>query len=196
MRIGQSDDIVERLLVHDGSHSRIRTRAQQLCLAERWFAASATSHEVEETKADRDSSHQQNASSDAKAAISLTTLTTTDLPPVKPSAIALGTLFNHTASLAILGPLFGDTYNRAQAANSKEEFFKSKEAASAAAAWGSSIVGSAVQSYGVGALINATGTLSYKGAAYLGSLIFMASAAPSVSLFVELFRMANLHAAG
>jgi hypothetical protein len=81
-----------------------------------------------------------------------------DLPPVKPSAIALGTIFNHA------------------------EFVKSKEAASAAAAWGTSLVGSAVQSYGVGALINATGTLSYKGAAYLGSLIFMASSAPSVSL--------------
>jgi hypothetical protein len=106
----------------------------------------------------------------------------TDLPPVKPSAIALGTVFNHAASLAILGPVFGDTYHRAQSANSKEEFIKSKEAASAAAAWGTSIVGSAVQSYGVGALINATGTLSYKGAAYLGSLIFMASSAPSVSL--------------
>ena len=103
-----------------------------------------------------------------------------DLPPVKPSAIALGTIFNHAASLAVLGPVFGDTYHRAQAANSKEEFVKSKETASAAAAWGTSLVGSAVQSYGVGALINATGTLSYKGAAYLGSLIFMASSAPSV----------------
>ncbi|KAL8953799.1 MAG: hypothetical protein Q9222_000364 [Ikaeria aurantiellina] len=114
-----------------------------------------------------------------------------NLPPVKPSAIALGTAFNHAVSLAILGPVFGDTYHRAQAANSKEEFFKSKEAASAAAAWGSSLVGSAVQSYGVGALINATGTLSYKGAAYLGSLIFMASSAPSVSalLFSTLLRL-------
>ncbi|CAG8952277.1 hypothetical protein HYFRA_00001017 [Hymenoscyphus fraxineus] len=125
-----------------------------------------------------------------------------DLPPVKPSAIALGTVFNHAASLAILGPVFGDTYHRAQAANSKEEFLKSKEAASAAAAYGTSLVGSAIrklpynisdenskagnsnidpltESYGVGALINATGTLSYKGAAYLGSLIFFASSAPS-----------------
>jgi multisubunit Na+/H+ antiporter MnhG subunit len=106
----------------------------------------------------------------------------TDLPPVKPSAIALGTVFNHAASLAVLGPVFGDTYHRAQAANSKEEFVRSKEAASAAAAWGTSLVGSAVQSYGVGALINATGTLSCTGAAYLGSLIFMASSAPSVRL--------------
>lgn len=114
----------------------------------------------------------------------LIVLTSLDLPPVKPSAIALGTIFNHAASLAVLGPVFGDTYHRAQAANSKEEFVKSKEAASAAAAWGTSLVGSAVQSYGVGALINATGTLSYKGAAYLGSLIFMASSAPSVSVFL------------
>jgi hypothetical protein len=93
-----------------------------------------------------------------------------DLPPVKPSAIALGTIFTHTASLGILAPVFGDTYHRAQAANSKEEFIKSKEAAGAAAAWGSSLAG----------LINATGTLSYKGAAYLGTLIFFASSAPGV----------------
>jgi len=102
------------------------------------------------------------------------------LPPVKPSAIALGTVFNHAVSLAILAPVFGDTYHRAQAANSKEEFIKSKEAATAAATWGSSLVGSALQSYGVGALINATGTLTYKGAAYLGGLIFLASSAPSI----------------
>merc|ERR1712213_33515 len=94
------------------------------------------------------------------------------LPPVKPSAVALGTVYSHAISLAVLGPVFGDTYRQAQA-------FKSKEAASAASAWGTSLVGSAVQSYGVGALINATGTLSYKGAAYLGSLIFFASSAPS-----------------
>ncbi len=111
---------------------------------------------------------------------------TVDLPPVKPSAIALGTIFTHTASLAILAPVFGDTYNRAQRANSSEEFIKSKEAASAASAWGSSLVGSAVQTYGVGALINATGTLTYKGAAYLGSLIFMASSAPSVSTDISI----------
>jgi hypothetical protein len=109
-----------------------------------------------------------------------------DLPPVKPSAIAMGAFFTHTASLGILAPVFGDTYHRAQSANSKEEFIKSKEAASAAAAWGSSLVGSAVQTYGVAALINATGTLSYKGAAYLGTLIFFASSAPGVCLSYRL----------
>jgi len=102
------------------------------------------------------------------------------LPPVKPSAIALGTVFNHAVSLAILAPVFGDTYRSAKAADSKEEFFKSREASTAAATYGSSLLGSAIQSYGVGALINATGTLTYKGAAYLGGLIFFASAAPSI----------------
>ena len=106
-----------------------------------------------------------------------------DFPAVKPSAIALGTVFSHTASLAILAPLFGETYKRAQQANTKEEFFKSKETASAAAAWGTSLAGSAIQTYGIGALINATGTLSYKGATYLGTLVFFASQAPSVSGF-------------
>ncbi|THY38802.1 DUF1761-domain-containing protein [Aureobasidium pullulans] len=108
-------------------------------------------------------------------------------PLCLPSAIAVGTAFNHLASLAILGPVFGDTYRQAQAANSKEEFFKSKETASAAAAWGTSLAGSALQSYGVGALLNATGTLSYKGAAYLGGLIFAASSAPSfiAQIFTE-----------
>jgi len=81
-----------------------------------------------------------------------------------------------------MAPLFGDTYHRAKAADSSEEFFKSKEAATAAASWGSTIIGSGVQTYGTAALINATGTLSYKGAAYLGSLIFFASAAPGVSI--------------
>ncbi|CRK38483.1 UPF0591 membrane protein C15E1.02c like [Verticillium longisporum] len=109
------------------------------------------------------------------------------LPPVKPSAIALGTIFNHTAELAILSPLFGQTYQRAKAANSKEEFATSKEASSAAVAWGTSLVGSALQAYGVGALINATGTLSYKGASYLGALIFAATAAPGYisEVFIE-----------
>jgi hypothetical protein len=115
-----------------------------------------------------------------KAILTFLTNHQSDLPPVKPSAIALGTIFNHAASLAVMAPLFGETYRRSQQANSAEEFVKSKEAATAAATWGTSLVGSAIQAYGVGALINATGTLSYKGAAYLGSLIFFASAAPSV----------------
>jgi CTD nuclear envelope phosphatase 1 len=104
----------------------------------------------------------------------------TDLPSVKPSAIALGTVFNHAAELAIMSPLFGQAYQRAKTANTNEEFMRSREAASVAVAWGTSFVGSALQSYGIGALINATGTLSYKGAAYLGGLVFLATSAPTV----------------
>lgn len=110
------------------------------------------------------------------------TISSTDLPPVKPSAIALGIVFNQVSAAAVLAPIFGDTYHRAKAADSKEEFFKSKEAATAAASYGSALVGSAIQTYGVAALINATGTLSYKGAGYLGALIFFASSGPGVSL--------------
>merc|ERR1712000_506492 len=97
------------------------------------------------------------------------------------------TFLTHGVELAVLPPLFGQTYNRAKAANTKEEFVKSKEASSAAVAWGTTLVGSALQAYGVGALINATGTLSYKGAAYLGGLVFAATAAPGflVQIFSE-----------
>ena len=77
-------------------------------------------------------------------------------------------------------PLFGETYHKVKASNSKEEFLRSKEAASAATAYGSSLVGSAIQTYGVAALLNATGTLTYKGAAYVGGLIFAATTVPSV----------------
>ncbi|KAL2016003.1 hypothetical protein VTK56DRAFT_4449 [Thermocarpiscus australiensis] len=101
------------------------------------------------------------------------------LPAVKPSAIALGTIFNQTAEMAVLSPLFGQTYQRAKTANTKEEFLRSREATGAAVAWGTAFVGSALQSYGIGALINATGTLSYKGAAYLGGLVFAATSAPT-----------------
>jgi len=101
------------------------------------------------------------------------------LPPVKPSAIALGTAFNHATELAVMAPMFGETYRRARAADTKEEFMRSRETAGVASIWGTSLVGSAMQSYGVGALINATGTLSYQGAAYLGALIFMATSAPA-----------------
>lgn len=106
---------------------------------------------------------------------------------MKPSAIALGTVFTHGVELAVLSPLFGQTYQRARQSDTKEEFIRSREASSAAAAYGTTFVGAALQSYGVGALINATATLSYKGAAYLGGLIFAATSAPGLlaQIFTE-----------
>ncbi|KAL7274641.1 hypothetical protein RUND412_002446 [Rhizina undulata] len=109
------------------------------------------------------------------------------LPPVKPSAIALGTIFTQTANLAVMAPLFGETYHKARNANTKEEFLKSKEAATTATAYCSSLVGSGLQTYAVAAILNQSGILSYKGAAYLGSLLFAVSSVPSMitQLFVE-----------
>lgn len=100
------------------------------------------------------------------------------LPPVKPSAIALGTVFTHATNLAVMSPLFGETYRRAKAADSKEEFLRSKESATAAVVYGSSLAGSAVQTYALAALLNATGTLSYRGAAWLGGMIFAVTSVP------------------
>ena len=108
-----------------------------------------------------------------------------DFPSVKASSIALGTVYTHAISLAVLGPVFGDTYSRAQAANTKEEFLKSKEAAGAAAAWGTSLAGSVIQTYGVGAILVSSGTMSTKGAAAIGGLVFLATSAPSVSLVLS-----------
>ncbi|KAF5112725.1 hypothetical protein DV495_000439 [Geotrichum candidum] len=101
-------------------------------------------------------------------------------PPVKPGAIAIGTLFTHASSLITAAPVFGALFQKAKTADSPKEFAKSQEAASALTVYGSSITGSAVQSYAVGALLNLTGTVTYKGASYLGGLIFLISQTPTV----------------
>jgi len=95
------------------------------------------------------------------------------LPPVKPSAIAIGTAFSQLGHTAVLGPLFGDAYDRARKQNSTQNFLHSKEAKQGAALFGATLVGSGLQTYAMAALITTTGTLSYKGAAYLGSLVFL-----------------------
>lgn len=102
------------------------------------------------------------------------------LPPVKPSAVALGTIFTHATNLAVMAPLFGDAYNKAMNADTKEEFIKSKEAAKSATLWGSNLLGSGAQTYAIAALLTQTGVLSYKGAAYVGALIFAATSVPTV----------------
>lgn len=96
------------------------------------------------------------------------------------SAIAIGTLFAHTSSLITSAPVFGAAFQKAKAADSPKEAIHSKEAASAASVYGASLTGSALQTYAVAALINLTGTVSYKGASYLGGLLFFVSTLPSV----------------
>jgi len=80
----------------------------------------------------------------------------------------------------VLAPIFGETYQQAKAADSKEEFARSREAATATALYGSSLVGSGIQTYAVAAILNHSGVLSYKGAAYVGGLIFAATTIPSM----------------
>jgi len=97
------------------------------------------------------------------------------LPPVKPSAIALGTAFTQLGHTAVLAPLFGDRYDRARKANPSQNFLHSKEAKQGAVWFGTTLVGSGLQTYAMAALITTTGTLSYKGAAYLGGLVFLST---------------------
>lgn len=77
-------------------------------------------------------------------------------------------------------PVFGALFQKAKTADSHKDFLKSQETASALTVYGSSITGSAIQSYAVGALLNLTGTVTYKGASYLGGLIFLISQTPQV----------------
>lgn len=80
-----------------------------------------------------------------------------------------------------MAPLFGDAYQKAMNTDTKEEFIKSKEAGKTAALWGSNFLGSGVQTYAVAALLTQTGAMSYKGAAYIGALVFAATSVPTVS---------------
>ncbi|KAK9379890.1 uncharacterized protein V2V93DRAFT_348332 [Kockiozyma suomiensis] len=107
-------------------------------------------------------------------------------PSVTPSAIALGTAFTHGTSLVLSAPFFGSAYERAKASDTPEEFLKSKEGAGALAAWGSSLVGAAAKTYAVAAILQSTGTLTQKGAAYLGLLIFAIGTVPGA--FVNIFQ--------
>lgn len=101
-------------------------------------------------------------------------------PPIKPSAIAVGAIYTHASSFLTNIPAFDSFYQKARQADNAESALKSDEAQSAAVVYGSSLVGSIAQTYGVSALLNLTGTLTYKGASYLGGLIFLVSSAPRV----------------
>ncbi|KAK9244782.1 hypothetical protein V1506DRAFT_540315 [Lipomyces tetrasporus] len=108
-------------------------------------------------------------------------------PSVTPSAIALGTAYSHGASLLLSASVFGSVYDRVKTSDTPEEFVKSKEAAGALAVWGSSVVGSAAKTYAVAALLQSTGTVTNKGAIYLGTLLFAISTVPGafVNVFAE-----------
>jgi hypothetical protein len=64
---------------------------------------------------------------------------------------------------------------------------RSKEAAGAGAVYGTTLLGSSVQSYGIAALLKATGVTSYKEASYVGGLVFAITSLPvlGTNLFLE-----------
>jgi len=78
-------------------------------------------------------------------------------PSVRPSAIVLGTVFEHVSSFIVYGPLFGQTWQKAMNADKvypfhkssnvtqNSEFWKSKEAENAAVVYGSSLVSAGIQ---------------------------------------------------
>lgn len=101
-------------------------------------------------------------------------------PSIRPSALAVGTLFEHLTSALVYGPLFGQTWQKAMNSDKNSEFWKTKEAQSAVAAYGGSVLSSGVQTYCISALMQLTGTVSYKGSMYLGALIFGASSVPGI----------------
>ncbi|ODV89778.1 hypothetical protein CANCADRAFT_4404 [Tortispora caseinolytica NRRL Y-17796] len=102
------------------------------------------------------------------------------LPYVKPSAIAIGTIFTQAATLSSGFPIIGAAINKAKTSDTPEEFLRTRESASALALYGASVVGSGLQTYATAALLQLTGTLTYKGAAYLGGLVFAISAVPQL----------------
>ncbi|KAK9470304.1 uncharacterized protein V1510DRAFT_287362 [Dipodascopsis tothii] len=104
------------------------------------------------------------------------------LPSVTPSAIALGTVFTHASSLVLSSPVFGEAFATAKKSDTPEEFLKSKEATSALGLWSSSLVGSAAKTYAVAALLQTTGVLTNKGAAYLGGLLFTVTTLPGIAI--------------
>ncbi|KAI5291811.1 hypothetical protein KEM54_006388 [Ascosphaera aggregata] len=108
-------------------------------------------------------------------------------PIIRPSAIVLGIMFNEMTSLSEFCPLIRETKRRASSASSREDFLKSREASSALNAAGSTLCGSALKAYAVAALLDATRTICYKGAVYIGTMVFVASSGPAIisQIFVE-----------
>ncbi|BFZ57386.1 hypothetical protein PYCC9005_004438 [Savitreella phatthalungensis] len=101
-------------------------------------------------------------------------------PAIRPAALLVGTIYEHVTSALVYGPLFGQTWEKVMNSDKNSEFWKTKEAQSAASIYGASLISSGVQTYAISALLQLTGTVSYKGAAYLGLIVFGATSVPGI----------------
>jgi len=116
----------------------------------------------------------------------LLTLTLVDFPPIKPSAIALGVVFKTTSKFLVGIVVEGTVHHEEikEYLSSDQKTFKDphgKTTADAISYRTSGIISSAFQTYAIGALLSTTGTLSNRGAIYVGALVYFASSVPGVS---------------
>jgi hypothetical protein len=100
------------------------------------------------------------------------------LPGVKPSGLVVGALFAHASSFVVYGPLFGSLWHKTFQEEKNKSVWNA-ESKPAVAAYIGSLVAAGLQTYATAALLIETNTFSYKGAAYLGGIIFLVRTAPS-----------------
>lgn len=109
-----------------------------------------------------------------------------DFPPIKPSAIALGVVFKYSTQL-LFGVIVEGTVHRDEirerlnSVQPSDKPFHDHTVTDDIAHHSSGLTASAFQTYALAALLSASGTLSYKGATYVGALVYFASSVPGVS---------------
>lgn len=109
------------------------------------------------------------------------------IPKICPTALIVGSVFEHLSSYLVYGPLLGQTWQRAMNSDKNSEFWASKEVGSVSLMYGASFLSSGIQVYAMSALLKLTGSFKYKNAFYLSSLIFAATTLPGMvfAYFVE-----------
>ncbi|QSL66005.1 hypothetical protein MERGE_003142 [Pneumocystis wakefieldiae] len=101
-----------------------------------------------------------------------------NIPKICPTAVIVGSVFEHLTSYLVYGPFLGRTWQRAMILDKNTEFWASKKTISAGLMYGV---------YAMAALLKLTGSLKYKSAFYLSSLVFAATTLPNIvsGYFVE-----------
>ncbi|KTW26708.1 hypothetical protein T552_02714 [Pneumocystis carinii B80] len=110
-----------------------------------------------------------------------------NIPKFCPTALIVGSVFEHLTSYLVYGPFLGRTWQRAMILDKNTEFWASKKTVSAGLMYGVSFLSSSVQVYAMAALLKLTGSLKYKSAFYLSSLVFAATTLPNIvsGYFIE-----------
>ncbi|EPY53014.1 DUF1761 family protein [Schizosaccharomyces cryophilus OY26] len=103
------------------------------------------------------------------------------VPYVRPSAIVLGVAFDHAASFMVYGPLMGDLWKKAMSPTPQHvHSAPCSPIKKATITYSSNLISACVQTYSIAALLQLTGTVSMKGAFYVGLYVFGASGLPDM----------------